>query len=44
VDLIIANSEGIQKAALATLGYAGLRIGELEQLQWIDVQFDKDQL
>jgi len=42
VDLIVANTEGLEKAAFATLGYAGLRIGELEQLQWVDVQLDGD--
>ena len=44
VELIIANSEGIEKAALATLAYAGLRIGELEQLLWLDVQLDRGDL
>ena len=44
VELIIANTEGFEKTALATLGYAGLRIGELEQLQWIDVGLDRGDL
>jgi hypothetical protein len=29
---------------LATLAYAGLRIGEVEQLQWADVLFDRGEL
>ena len=44
VDLIIANSEGLEKVAFATLAYAGLRIGELEQLQWADVQLNSGDL
>ena len=44
VELIVANTEGLEKAALATLGYAGLRIGELEQLQWADVGLDRGDL
>jgi len=44
VDLIIANIDGIDKAAFAILGFAGLRIGELEQLQWTDVQFESGDL
>ena len=44
VELLIAQSEGVEKAAFATLAYAGLRIGELEQLQWIDVQLDRGEL
>ncbi len=44
VELIVANSEGAEKVAFATLAYAGLRIGELEQLQWVDVQLDRGDL
>ena len=44
VELIVANSAGVEKAALATLAYAGLRIGELEQLQWPDVELDRGDL
>jgi len=44
VDLIIANSEGLEKVAFATLAYAGLRIGELEQLRWVDVEFNSGEL
>ncbi len=44
VELIIANAKGIEKVAFATLAYTGLRIGELEQLQWVDVQFDRGDL
>ena len=43
-ELIVANSEGPEKAAFATLAYAGLRIGELEQLQWADRQFSRGDL
>ena len=44
VELIIANSDGTEKVAFAILAYAGLRIGELEQLQWVDVQLDSGDL
>ena len=44
VELIIANSERTERVAFATLAYAGLRIGELEQLQWADVQRDRGDL
>ena len=44
IELIIANTEGIEKIAFATLAYTGLRIGELEQLQWIDVMADRGEL
>ena len=44
VDLIIANTVGVEKAAFATLGYAGLRIGEVEQMRWSDVQMDRGEL
>ena len=43
-ELIVANSEGAEKVAFAILAYAGLRIGELEQLQWADVQLDSGDL
>lgn len=36
VDQIIEQSEGEDKAAFALMGYAGLRIGEVEQLRWED--------
>jgi len=42
--LIIANTQGEEKVAFATLAYAGLRIGELEQLRWSDMQTNRGQL
>ena len=44
VELITANAVGIEKVAFATLAYTGLRVGELEQLQWSDVRFDRGDL
>jgi len=44
VELIVANTTGVEKAGFATLGYAGLRIGELVALRWADVQFDRGHL
>ncbi len=44
VELVVANSERAERVAFATLAYAGLRIGELEQLQWSDVQRDRGDL
>ena len=41
VGLLIANSEAYKKAAIATLGYFGIRIGELEHLQWFDVKLER---
>ncbi|HEY1687029.1 MAG TPA: site-specific integrase [Tepidisphaeraceae bacterium] len=40
VEKLIEKATGIERAAIATLGYAGLRIGEVEQMQWTDVRFD----
>ncbi len=44
VELLVSNAEGIEKAAYATLAYAGLRIGELVQLRWVDVQMGRGDL
>lgn len=38
VEKILEKTTGVERAAFATLAYAGLRIGEVEQLQWIDVK------
>ncbi len=38
VDQLIKAAAGEEKAAFALMGYAGLRIGEVEQLQWQDIQ------
>ncbi len=37
VDKLIEAGEGEEKLAFALMGYAGLRIGEVEQLCWQDV-------
>jgi len=37
VDTLIAAAEGEARLAFALMGYAGLRIGEVEQLHWQDV-------
>ncbi|MEM6259842.1 MAG: site-specific integrase [Planctomycetota bacterium] len=39
VELILANTYGQERVAFAVLAYEGLRIGELEQLEWRDVNF-----
>jgi len=44
VELILANTEGVELTALATLAYEGLRVAELEQLQWIDVKLGRGDL
>ncbi len=38
VEGLIAAADGEDKTAFAMMGYAGLRIGEVEQLQWEDVR------
>jgi site-specific recombinase XerD len=37
VESLIDATTGIERAAIATLAYAGLRIGELVQMEWSDV-------
>ena len=37
VDTLIKNCKNEEKLAFALMGYAGLRIGEVEQLQWEDI-------
>jgi len=37
VDLLIDRAEGQEPTAFALMGYAGLRIGEVEQLCWQDI-------
>ena len=44
VEQLIDIAQAEDKAAFALLGYAGLRIGELEQLQWEDFQIRQGQL
>jgi len=41
VEKLIDKASGVEQVAIATLGYAGLRIGEVEQMQWVDVRFDE---
>ena len=38
VESLINIAEGEEKAAFAMMGYAGLRIGEVEQLCWEDIR------
>jgi site-specific recombinase XerD len=40
VEKLIGKTTGVEQAAIATLGYAGLRIGEVEQMPWSDVRLD----
>jgi integrase len=42
VETLILSTSGVEQAAIATLAYAGLRIGELEQLLWQDVRLNAD--
>lgn len=42
VEALINATTGIEQAVLATLAYAGLRIGEAEQLLWQDIRLDAD--
>ena len=44
VESILVLTSGVEQAAFAALAYAGLRIGEVEQLQWADVLFDRGEL
>jgi|GEM_PF-753116 len=41
VEQLIQSTSGIEQAVIATLAYAGLRIGEAEQLLWRDVRVDE---
>jgi site-specific recombinase XerD len=38
VEQLINATSGVEQAVIATLGYAGLRIGEAEQMLWQDVR------
>jgi site-specific recombinase XerD len=42
VELLISNSEEWAVPMFATLAFTGIRIGELQQLQWEDVDFDSN--
>lgn len=44
VELILGNTFGIEQVAFAILAYEGLRVGELEQLNWSDVKLDRGDL
>jgi hypothetical protein len=44
VELILGATTGMEQAVFATLAYAGLRVGEAEQLQWGDVKFENGSL
>jgi len=37
VELLIDKAEGEARLAFAIMAYAGLRIGEVEQLRWLDI-------
>jgi len=42
VELLISNAEGWAVPMFATLAFTGMRIGELQQLQWEDVDLDSN--
>ena len=44
VDRLIDTGVGEEKAAFALMGYAGLRIGEVEQLRWEDFRTRESKL
>lgn len=44
VELVLANTYGVERIVFATLAYEGLRVGELEQLQWGDVNLARGDL
>jgi integrase len=43
VKMLIEEAKGEEKLAFAFMGYAGLRIGEVEQLQWEDISLKNRQ-
>jgi len=43
VKTLIEKAKGEEKLAFVFMGYAGLRIGEVEQLQWEDISFKNKQ-
>ena len=42
VEKLIAATTGVEQAVLGTLAYAGLRIGEAEQMLWQDVRLGEN--
>lgn len=42
VEKLIQATKDVEQAVIAKLAYAGLRIGEAEQLLWRDVRFDEN--
>ncbi|MFN0011721.1 MAG: tyrosine-type recombinase/integrase [Phycisphaerales bacterium] len=44
VEMLLAATEGNTRVAFAILAYSGMRIGELEQLRWMDVLLDRGKL
>jgi site-specific recombinase XerD len=42
VELLISNAEGWAVPMFTTLAFTGIRIGELQQLQWEDVDFNNN--
>jgi integrase len=42
VEQLINVTTGVEQAAIATLAYAGLRIGEVEQMLWRDVRLGEN--
>lgn len=41
---LLERSRGLLRNAIAILAYTGMRIGELEQLHWVDVHLDHGEL
>ncbi|MCB9838998.1 MAG: tyrosine-type recombinase/integrase [Phycisphaeraceae bacterium] len=44
VEALLDRTTGITHAAIALGGYAGLRVGEIQQLRWTDVRLDRGKL
>jgi integrase len=42
VELLISNAEGWAVPMLATLAFTGMRLGELQQLRWEDVDLERN--
>lgn len=44
VELLLSRSTDLVHDAIAILAYSGMRVGELEQLEWSDVLLDRGEL
>lgn len=44
IDELLERSDGLLHHAIAMLAYTGMRVGELEQLHWVDVHLDHGEL